>query len=182
MPRRHRPVTHFISDRLGPGTDFLVGHQRHRRDFARAVALGAVLVQDRRDITRECRPPGGGFWRVLRFDADTAEKNGGRPDKRYGDGSNTRGSSHIDIEVFRVCRLRRKVVMFRKWVQYSNRIRPNSLGAKGDPLSLRAPRVRDADRPSVRPRLCPVPRPPATGRPVRIRAAGQTAVAGPWQH
>src|SRR5262249_21489893 len=52
-PRWHLPVEDLLLDRPGPRTAFLVGDQRHRSDVVRAMTLGAVLVEDRRNVAVE---------------------------------------------------------------------------------------------------------------------------------
>src|SRR6185436_13924367 len=58
---------------------FLIGEQRHRRDLAGAVALGAAVVKDRRNIFGE----GGlrGFQLIRRENG-----NGAEAEDTYGDG------------------------------------------------------------------------------------------------
>ena len=53
-PGRHFLRDHGRLERLGPGTRFRVSQQRHRRDFTRAMAFLAVLLQDRQDVLIEC--------------------------------------------------------------------------------------------------------------------------------
>ena len=55
VPRRHLPRQDLVLDGAAPGSRLLVGHQRHRRHLARAMAGDTVLVQDRRDVVGERR-------------------------------------------------------------------------------------------------------------------------------
>ena len=50
MPGRHRPVDDVVTDGASPGPCLLVAQERHRGNFPRPMARGAVLVEHRRDI------------------------------------------------------------------------------------------------------------------------------------
>ena len=71
QPRRHLPARRDLDDRLGPFPRVGVGEQRERRRFARAMAWGAVPVQQRRDIAGE---------------GDRSRSRCGRADAPDGDG------------------------------------------------------------------------------------------------
>ena len=53
VPGRHLARDDAIPDRARPRTDLFIGHQRHRRHFARPMAGLARALQDRRDVLRE---------------------------------------------------------------------------------------------------------------------------------
>ncbi len=55
MPRRHDAGDDLVADLLRVRPRAVVGEERHRRDLARPVTAGAVLVKDRRDVFREGR-------------------------------------------------------------------------------------------------------------------------------
>ncbi len=54
-PRRHLPQRDFLLDRSGPRPHLVIGAKRHRRDFAGPVTRNAVGVENRRDVSCECR-------------------------------------------------------------------------------------------------------------------------------
>src|SRR5487761_2204034 len=58
VPRRHGVLRHGFLDRLGPGTGFLIGAERHRPRFTRPVALQASGIKDRRDVLGKGRRVG----------------------------------------------------------------------------------------------------------------------------
>src|SRR3989442_1753921 len=55
VPRRHQAERDFFTNGLRPGARVLEGEKRHRRDFAGPVAVGAILIKDRRDVPTERR-------------------------------------------------------------------------------------------------------------------------------
>ena len=55
MPRRHDAGDDLVADLLRVRPRAVVREERHRRDLARPVTAGAVLVKDRRDVFREGR-------------------------------------------------------------------------------------------------------------------------------
>ena len=55
MPRRHLPGFDAALDRPGPRPGILEGRQRHRRHGSRAMTRLTFVLEDRRDILRECR-------------------------------------------------------------------------------------------------------------------------------
>ena len=66
-PRRHLTRHDLRFDRLRPRPCIVVRHQRHRGDFAGAMAAGALLGNDRRHVLRE-------RWRVVLGGGDAAVK------------------------------------------------------------------------------------------------------------
>jgi len=55
VPGRHLSAGDLFADSFGPGARLFVGQQGHRRDVAGAMATGAMLVENRRDIFGERR-------------------------------------------------------------------------------------------------------------------------------
>ena len=53
MPRRHGAADHALLDGFGPRTRLLVGHQRHRRHGAFAMAALAFFLKDGLDVLGE---------------------------------------------------------------------------------------------------------------------------------
>src|SRR5262245_53162569 len=53
MPRWHLFGGHLLFDRAGPWSRILVAQKRHGRGFAWSMTLGAVLKEDRRDVSRK---------------------------------------------------------------------------------------------------------------------------------
>ena len=53
FPRRHHAGLRDGRDLLGALGGVLIGQQRERRHLARAMAVGAVLIEDRRDVAIE---------------------------------------------------------------------------------------------------------------------------------
>ena len=53
VPGRHLAIDDAVPDRAGPGSDLLVGDQRHRGHLALAMAHLAGALQDRRDVLGE---------------------------------------------------------------------------------------------------------------------------------
>ncbi len=87
MPRRHVPLAHLVPDRLGPRPGLLISEERHRGDFARAMAARAVLENDRRYVLGEGGSVlvGGSPRGILAFRRDAAR--GSNPDERYRNNS-----------------------------------------------------------------------------------------------
>src|SRR6202035_2475725 len=57
VPRRHLTRRHTLLDGGRPGTHFLIGDERHRRDRVRLMALLTVLLQNRGDVLGKGNPP-----------------------------------------------------------------------------------------------------------------------------
>jgi hypothetical protein len=53
VPGRHLAFNDRFADGLAPWADFGVGGERHRRDLARTVTVGALVEDDRRDVFGE---------------------------------------------------------------------------------------------------------------------------------
>ncbi len=53
VPRRHLAIEHLVLDGPAPRSGLLVRNERHGRHFARAMAVDAGLVQDRRHVLAE---------------------------------------------------------------------------------------------------------------------------------
>src|SRR5215813_7168095 len=53
MPGRHFAAEDFFANTAGPRASLSVIQERHRRGFARSVALDAILEEDRRHILVE---------------------------------------------------------------------------------------------------------------------------------
>ena len=53
VPRRHLARDHALPDRFRPRARFVVGHERHRGHGAFAVAVLALLLQNRGDVFSE---------------------------------------------------------------------------------------------------------------------------------
>src|SRR5207249_3667139 len=82
-PGRHLAIDDALFDGARPGTDLLIGEQRHRRHLAGTMAALTGALQDRRDIPGERqptrhRPP----WRLTaqRNRCDDEEETGGSSD------------------------------------------------------------------------------------------------------
>ena len=58
VPGRHLAFDDRFANGLAPGADFGVGRERHRRDLALTVAVGALIEDDRRDVFGESHASG----------------------------------------------------------------------------------------------------------------------------
>ncbi len=54
VPRWHLSGQYLVLDGAAPGPGLLIRHQRHRRHLARTMAGDTILVENGRDVFREC--------------------------------------------------------------------------------------------------------------------------------
>src|SRR6185437_4512926 len=63
VPLRHLAAERLLFDLTSPGTNLVVGRERHRRGTARRVADGAVRLENRADVARVRDGGGRGILR-----------------------------------------------------------------------------------------------------------------------